>query len=558
MITHLICGLTLAVGQTSLPAAPVPAYDQVQAVPVYGSGVSAPPALGTLPPGTTSVVPDEKPGAQPPKNADKNDEPKKDEKNGEKKEEPKEEVHGIFHVFVKTYWDAFFPDSYCHEKKYGKKESGNSEAPAEEEEKPRRAMPSPWGSPFPVTEYQGYPIVGVPPGNQVWPLQKALMECESLKDFHEWSKINMYGWVTASGNWSTAKQSNSPTSYWLVPNHYELDQAVLRFERELDSVQQDHIDWGFRSSYLYGIDYRYMTAGGWFSEQLLLHNRLNGFDPTEQYVDIYFPHIADGMILRIGRWIACPDIETQFAPDNYLGTHSILFTFDTYTQTGFMFTFKLNDQWIVQAGMNAGNDMAPWYKGAIPCGYAGVRWVSQDNNDAMYTVLNQINNAEFRHFDENGQPSGHDNFNYIVSTWEHRFNRYFHTKTEGYFMWQRNAELGGTPTLGQPQFFAPSTGDNPTLPGLSLTYGFVNYTALALTKKDYITLRNEWWRDERGMRSGTPGTYTSHTIGISHNFNDYLQVRPEIGYYSNWTNPAFDNGTRNGIWLYGFDVTLRF
>ncbi|HEV3203070.1 MAG TPA: hypothetical protein VGY77_01745, partial [Gemmataceae bacterium] len=26
----------------------------------------------------------------------------------------------------------------------------------------------------------------------------------------------------------------------------------------------------------------------------------------------------------------------------------------------------------------------------------------------------------------------------------------------------------------------------------------------------------------------------------------------------NWTNPAFDNGTKNGIWLYGFDMTLRF
>ena len=71
------------------------------------------------------------------------------------------------------------------------------------------------------------------------------------------------------------------------------------------------------------------------------------------------------MIVRVGRWIACPDIETQFAPDNYMGSHSLLFTFDTYTQTGVMGTFKLNDQWMVQAAIHAGTDMAPWYKGAI-------------------------------------------------------------------------------------------------------------------------------------------------------------------------------------------------
>jgi hypothetical protein len=68
----------------------------------------------------------------------------------------------------------------------------------------------------------------------------------------------------------------------------------------------------------------------------------------------------------------------------------------------------------------------------------------------------------------------------------------------------------------------------------------------------------EWWRDERGMRSGFAGTYTSHTIGLSHNFNSVLQVRPEIGYYRNWHEPAFDLGTKKGIWLYGFDMTLRF
>jgi hypothetical protein len=424
----------------------------------------------------------------------------------------------------------------------------------------RRALPPAFPSPpFPSSEYQGYPLIGVPPDTTRWSLMKA-MQGTWFGDILDAERIRTYGWINASANVSNGRNSNTPDSYWIVPNSVQLDQLVVRMERQVDTVQTDHIDWGFRSTVLFGTDYRYMTAGGWWpaSDQLLEHNFLYGVDFTEQYIDVYVPWVAQGMVVRVGRWIACPDIETQFAPDNYMGTHSILFTFDTYTQSGVMATFMLNKQWTVQACINAGNDMAPWYKGAIPCGMFGVRWVSKDNNDSIYAVLNQINNAEFRHFTEDSQPLGHDNFNYPVVTWQHRFNEQIHTKTEAYFMWQRNAELGGTPSLGPLESFGGGGGDGTLLPGLSLAYGAVNYTEFMISHKDFITVRNEWWKDERGMRSGFPGTYTSHAIGLSHNFTPELQVRPEIGYYRNWTNPAFDLGTKQGLVLAGVDVTLRF
>jgi len=185
------------------------------------------------------------------------------------------------------------------------------------------------------------------------------------------SRIKAYGWFNGSVNWSTTNTSNTPDSYWIVPNRIVLDQGLLRLEREVDSVQTDHIDVGFRSTLFYGIDYRFTTSGGWFSDQLLRHNNLYGFDPTEQYITVYIPWVAQGLIVNVGRWIATPDIETQFAPDNYLGTHSILFTFDTYTQTGVMATMMLNQQWTVQAAIHSGTDMAPWYQGAIPTGMFG-------------------------------------------------------------------------------------------------------------------------------------------------------------------------------------------
>jgi hypothetical protein len=373
------------------------------------------------------------------------------------------------------------------------------------------------------------------------------------------SRIKMYGWFNASVNWSTSEDSNMPDSYWIVPDKVVLDQALFRIEREVDSVRTSHIDVGFRSTWLYGIDYRYMTAGGWFDYQLLKRNRLYGFDATEQYVDVYIPSVAQGLIVRLGRWVACPDIETQFAPDNYMGSHSLLFTFDTYTQTGVLMSAMLNKQWMIQAGLHAGTDMAPWYKGAAATGMFGVRWVSEDNNDSIYLVLNSINDAKFQHFKEDGQPAGHDNFNYLVGTWQHRFSKKIHTKIEGYFMWQRDAVVGGTPSIGRARSFGGGGGIGAPIPGTSLTYGLLNYTMFQiLNNRNYLTLRNEWWNDEDGERSGFRSNYSSHAIGWSHQVNDLLMIRPEIGYYHSYNASAFDLGSRASMVMAGLDVTLRF
>jgi hypothetical protein len=426
------------------------------------------------------------------------------------------------------------------------------------QEAPRRAPPSPWDSPpFPTSEWQGYPLIGVPTGTAVHPFMEALYRGphgDSILD----SRIEMHGWVTAGGNWSNATKSNLPTAYWIVPNSLQVDQAVTKFEREVDSVQTDHIDWGFRQVNLFGIDYRYTTAGGWLSQQLLYHNNLYGYDPVELYGELYIPNIFYGAEVRVGRWIACPDIETQYSVDNYLATHSLLFTYDTYTQTGVMGSVQLNKYNMVQAAIHSGTDMAPWYPGALPTGFFGWRWVSESNNDALYTCLNNINNAKFRYFMADGHKSGHDNFNYIVSTWSHRFSKRVHTHTEAYYMWQIDAVVGGTPSLGSPAFFGGGGGLGKFLPGNSPAYGVLNYTMVQLSHRDYFTLRNEWWRDERGERSGFATNYSSHTIGISHQFNDLMMIRPEIGFYHSYDVPAFNLGTTKNLLMYGFDLTIRF
>jgi Putative beta-barrel porin-2, OmpL-like. bbp2 len=183
---------------------------------------------------------------------------------------------------------------------------------------------------------------------------------------------------------------NAPVAYYLVPNSVQPDREVLYIERQPDTVQTDHFDWGFRLTTLYGLDYRFTTAKGYFSQQLLGPNSKEyGVDPVMAYVDLYFPQVADGMNVRIGRYISLPDIEAQLAPNNYTYSHSILYTFDAYTQMGINTTIRLNQHWMVQIGLSAGNDVAPWVgePDAKPTLNSCVAYTWLDGRDNHYACL---------------------------------------------------------------------------------------------------------------------------------------------------------------------------
>src|SRR4029077_18569105 len=110
--------------------------------------------------------------------------------------------------------------------------------PSNEPEPPRRALPAPLDSPpFPGSEWQGFPLVGVPYSTKEYPLTKALYGTPGIGDFLREQRIKIYGWINASVNLSTSDDSNMPTSYWIFPNEAVLNQAIVRFEREVDSVQ---------------------------------------------------------------------------------------------------------------------------------------------------------------------------------------------------------------------------------------------------------------------------------------------------------------------------------
>jgi len=155
---------------------------------------------------------------------------------------------------------------------------------------PPTRRPPPWppapesSPPMPFADWPngGNDYIGESAPNAVdSPLMKAIgndnVVGKTLEDAH----IQIYGWINPGGNVSTAKtgyNANFPAAYAFTPNIVQLDQAVLYVERVPDTVQTDHIDWGFRISGLYGETYRYTTAYGFMSNQLLYGNHFAGYD----------------------------------------------------------------------------------------------------------------------------------------------------------------------------------------------------------------------------------------------------------------------------------------
>lgn len=171
----------------------------------------------------------------------------------------------------------------------------------------RRMLDAPLDSPpFPSSDwgYGGSSAIGVPDGN-IYPLMTALGK--------EHSRNKVYGWVAASVNASTSSNNNFPLSYDIFPNRVEMNQAVIYAERLPNTVGGEHFDWGYHLTAFYGIDYRFTTAKGYFSQQLLQKNHQYGFDPVLEYLDLYFP-VREASTSALGAFFRCLELRLSLLP----------------------------------------------------------------------------------------------------------------------------------------------------------------------------------------------------------------------------------------------------
>ena len=406
---------------------------------------------------------------------------------------------------------------------------------------PRRGVPSPLNSPpFPSADwsYGGSPTIGESDGN-VYPLQTAINGAGG--------RSKVYGWIEPTGNISTSRDRNYPETNDIYSNRVELGQVVLYVERLPDSVQRDHIDWGYHLTGFFGTDYRSTTNKGYFSGQLLNDNRQYGFDPVLEYVDVYFPHVAHGMNVRAGRFISIPGIEAQLTPNNYMFSHSLLYAVDPFTDTGILATIQVNDRWTVQAGMGASHDVAPWTPDAKPSFTGCVSYTTASVNDNFYLCANGINDGEY----------AFNNVQMYDGTWYHKINSTWHTATEIYSMYERDVpSVNGS--------IVPEKGTNGANCRLGLQkclapeWAMQNYVNKQLSAHDFISFRSDFLNDKKGQRTGYATKYNEGTFMYSHWIGTTVQIRPEVRFDHSWARHAYDQGTRTNQFTVASDLVFHF
>jgi hypothetical protein len=409
---------------------------------------------------------------------------------------------------------------------------------------PKRGLPAPLDSPpFPSSDwiYGGAPDIGAPDGN-TYPLMSAL----GLND----SRTKVYGWVATSINFSTSEHNNFPVSYDIFPNKIELNQAVVYIERLPDTVQTDHFDWGFHLTAFEGIDYRFTTAKGYFSQQLLASNKQYGFDPVLEYLDLYFP-VKDGLNIRIGRFLSVPGIEAQLAPNNYNMTHSLLYTIDPFTDSGIYASLKLNKQWIVQLGLSCSHDVACWTPDATPSAIFCLNYSTASNNDNFYGCANGINGGKY----------AYNNLQDYDFTWYHKFNSKWHMATETWYMYERDVpNVAGnvanpiTPEIGANGAFCR----NGVLRCTAPEYAVVNYVNRQINSKFMIGFRSDFLDDKKGQRTGFATKYTENTLYATKYIGTTVMLRPELRFDHSWDLAAYNNGKARNQLFFGMDLIYKF
>jgi hypothetical protein len=450
----------------------------------------------------------------------------------------------------------------------------------------------------PEAKYRGAPVVTESPPYPFtnWPLggsenigyenmyYGALMDtvyCGENGQAWKDSRVTIYGWIVPGANISTSNKrfnfvngtgGNYPTAYAYQPDTVQLDQLALYVERTPDEVQTDHVDWGFRITGLWGTDYKYTFAHlvDPASRQYTRNANYYGFDPVMAYVELYVPQVAEGMNIRVGRYISIPDIEAQLAPNNYTYSHSLLYTFDPYTQQGIVATVKLSKNWLVQGEVSVGNDIAFWDKQNRQTTPAlCVAWTSDSGNDNIYPCMNGLNDGKF----------AWNNVQHMVATWYHKINEKWSTATEGWYMWQRdtpnvnntNPTTGGAAqlaakfpnvTFGAP--FGAQCTDPAILTCKSAEYAVVNYLEYQVGPRDAVTFRNGFFNDLQGQRTGFKTKYSENLIGWTHWLGDTITIRPELLFEraygaQAYNNPTYTpNGGKNNQLMLAVDAIFHF
>jgi hypothetical protein len=216
-----------------------------------------------------------------------------------------------------------------------------------------------------------------------------------------------------------------------------------------------------------------------------------------------------------------------------------------------MATIKFSDAWLIQLGVTASHDVAPWTSDAKPSGTACLSYSTPRANNNLYLCANGINDGKY----------AYNNLQQYDGTWYHRFSKTVHVATEAWYMYQRDVPAAA-PVVAPPITPEPGTDSAFCHPGqLRCTapeYAVVNYINKELSVHRYISFRFDFLNDKKGQRTGVQTRYSENTLSFNQWIGSTIQFRPEVRFDRSWDRPGYDNGAHSNQFTAAADLIFHF
>jgi hypothetical protein len=181
-------------------------------------------------------------------------------------------------------------------------------------------------------------------------------------------------------------------------------------------------------------------------------------------------------------------------------------------------------------------------------GNACVAYSWTELRNQVYVCANSINDSKY----------SYNNLAAYYATWYHKFgNSRWHTAWETWYQYMKD-----TPNVNDPAasslLITNSNGaycNNPSeLTCFAPEWSTVAYVTYQISKKDFVTVRNEYFDDIRGQRTGYKTAYTEHMLGYNHWIGTTIVFRPELRYEHSYDSPSFNNGTKKSQLMFAGDM----
>ncbi len=329
-----------------------------------------------------------------------------------------------------------------------------------------------------------------------------------------------------------------------------LDQWNFFFDRPVDyakAAQNHTIDIGGHVDLIYGFDSGLIHSNGLFDNPATLGvtkgfyaSRVdpeNQFDINQAYIDLALP-VGTGLRVRVGKFVTLLGEEVINPTGNALYSHSYLFGFAIpFTQTGVLGEYKLNDDWLIDAGITRGWNQSINDNNGDPDFLGGVTYTPQESDFLKKWKF-------IANLSEGPQATG-DNGDW----WTVIDLQAYYTVNEKLSV-SANADYGDAPhALGTKS---------------AQWWGIAGYASYILNPMFTLNGRAEWYRDDNGASLGA-GRLNLYEVTVgtaikpfpSDNLGQNLVIRPEIRF--DYADKAFfDAGTDHYQFTFGIDAYFTY